>query len=265
MNQVFDSQMIVEQNMQDESDSGLSLIDQSFRIQSTSKVIKDSNATYTLENQYVRIKITQVQSTESNGEDTGDISDLTDLNETKQSEILIDTKTNIRKYHSDFEKYNYQLIGKPYYTTIIKNGFQKSSTLNDLVHHLHGDAYVSPFQDMYELNLFFPDYYLKKGDVWHKEISIESQGKSIQGNIRFQLESWNDSSIYILMKSTLTGRLEDFSVGNQVSVEKKGTIVLDRKTCWVIKAHIEQKTTWPSELSGDKDLIGTVQITNKLR
>lgn len=223
-----------------------SLIDQEISFELLAEVEKDSSGIYFISNTYQKLQLHQSQSDEENQEITS-----------------IDTDEDNSNFQNALEKYYYQLKNKNFHTQMNTKGQEIYSDLNVLTQSLGGQQFTSPFQKMFEYGVTFPDYSLKAKDVWYNEISVNDSVIVISGNVRYQLETWDNESIYIRMKAHLKGRYVGFNLGSQIFVDKEGTIELYKNTGWLKKASVEQIVSWIDDNTNENKLIGDIEITSQ--
>lgn len=243
----FASKMTIEQSMEADVNGLFSLIDQTLEFNWTSEVIKDSSKYYTIQHQYQKVYLSQNQSDDE-----------------KEEAMVIDTdelKTMLPT--SELEKYYDQLTKFSFLTVMNQEGQEISSTLDSLNKKIGGEQFTSPFQSMFQYGVYFPDYVLKEKDVWYKEISIKNAQIVVTGNIRYQLETWDDEVVYIQMRSQLKGRHVGFDVGGQIDVEKNGLITVYRQSGWIKEANLEQIVKWLDINSNENRLLGQIHIVSE--
>lgn len=241
--QKFITEMQINQSMEADVNGAFTLIDQTLEFKLLSKILQDSSGFFKIENQYLRLVMSQSQSDEEN--------------EDIQS---IDTDDEQWGSSTELEKYYYLLKSSFYETVINSSGKEISSNLDEVNKKIGGQKFSSPFQKMFQYGVFFPDYALKEKDVWYNEVSIRDSQVVITGNTRYKIETWDDELVYINISSRLKGRYVGFNNGGQMDVEKTGNIVIYRKTGWTKDAKIEQKISWIDNQTNENKLIGDIQI-----
>lgn len=241
--QKFITEMQINQSMEADVNGAFTLIDQTLEFKLLSKILQDSSGFFKIENQYLRLVMSQSQSDEEN--------------EDIQS---IDTDDEQWGSSTELEKYYYLLKSSFYETVINSSGKEISSNLDEVNKKIGGQKFSSPFQKMFQYGVFFPDYALKEKDVWYNEVSIRDSQVVITGNTRYKIETWDDELVYINISSRLKGRYVGFNNGGQMDVEKTGNIVIYRKTGWTKDAKIEQKISWIDDQTNENKLIGDIQI-----
>lgn len=246
--QKYSSQMTIEQSMEADVNGIFTLIDQILEFHWDTEMLKDSADLFVLQHQYQKIYLSQSESNDS----------------TEQTMVIDTDELDVEEsYHTELEKYYFQLTQHFYQTFLDKSGQEIYSDLDSLNKKIGGEQFTSPFQSMFQYGVFFPDYVLKEKDVWYKEISIKNEKIVVSGNIRYQLQTWDDDVVYIQMKSHLKGRHVGFEIGGQIDVEKSGLFTLDIKTGWIQKADIEQSVKWLDINSNENRLIGEIHITSE--
>lgn len=245
-NQVFITQMEINQSMETEVNGLMSLIDQVFEFSLSSQVIKDSSDLYVISNTYQKLKVHQTQSEEEN-----------------EDIVFIDTDENFPP-ETSLEKYYYQLKGKSYTTVLSIRGDEISSGLLELNRSLGAEQFNSPFQKIFQYGVYMPDYPLSEKDIWYKEIAFKDSAVNIFGNIKYQIETWDDDAIYLSTHSSIKGRYNQFDQGGQINVEQDGKIVLYRKSCWMKEAIIQQKINWLDDNARENNMIGEIKISSQL-
>lgn len=241
--QKFITEMQINQSMEADVNGAFTLIDQTLEFKLLSKILQDSSGFFKIENQYLRLVMSQSQSDEEN--------------EDIQS---IDTDDEQWGSSTELEKYYYLLKSSFYETVINSSGKEISSNLDEVNKKIGGQKFSSPFQKMFQYGVFFPDYALKEKDVWYNEVSIRDSQVVITGNTRYKIETWDEELVYINISSRLKGRYVGFNNGGQMDVEKTGNIVIYRKTGWTKDAKIEQKISWIDDQTNENKLIGDIQI-----
>lgn len=244
--QKFQTAINMTQSMEADVNGVFSLIDQEISFELLAEVEKDSSGIYFISNTYQKLQLHQSQSDEENQEITS-----------------IDTDEDNSNFQNALEKYYYQLKNKNFHTQMNTKGQEIYSDLNVLTQSLGGQQFTSPFQKMFEYGVTFPDYSLKAKDVWYNEISVNDSVIVISGNVRYQLETWDNESIYIRMKAHLKGRYVGFNLGSQIFVDKEGTIELYKNTGWLKKASVEQIVSWIDDNTNENKLIGDIEITSQ--
>lgn len=245
--QKFSTQMTIEQSMEADVNGVFSLIDQSLEFNWQSEIVKDSSKNYWIQQQYQKIYLSQNQSDDE-----------------KEEAMVINTdELKSIGTTTDLEKYYLQLTQHAYLTQMNERGQEISSTLDSLNHKIGGEQFTSPFQSMFQYGVFFPDYLLKEKDVWFKEISIKNEKIVVTGNIRYQLETWDDDVVYIQMRSQLKGRHVGFDLGGQIDVEKTGLITIYRNSGWIKEANIEQSVKWLDINANENRLLGQINILSE--
>ncbi|MCO5230981.1 MAG: hypothetical protein M9958_07470 [Chitinophagales bacterium] len=245
-NQVFITQMEINQSMETEVNGLMSLIDQVFEFSLSSQVIKGSSDLYVISNTYQKLKVHQTQSEEEN-----------------EDIVFIDTDENFPP-ETSLEKYYYQLKGKSYTTVLSIRGDEISSGLLELNRSLGAEQFNSPFQKIFQYGVYMPDYPLSEKDIWYKEIAFKDSAVNIFGNIKYQIETWDDDAIYLSTHSSIKGRYNQFDQGGQINVEQDGKIVLYRKSCWMKEAIIQQKINWLDDNARENNMIGEIKISSQL-
>ena len=241
--QKYITEMQISQSMEADINGAFSLIDQNLEFKIQSDILKDSSGFFKIENQYLKLKMSQSQSNEENEE--------------VQS---IDTDDPKEGSSSELENYYYRLKSSKYQTMLDSRGQEISSNLDEVNKKIGGQKFSSPFQKMFQYGVFFPDYALKEKEVWYNEISIRDSQIVITGNTRYQLETWDDELVYINILSRLKGRYVGFNNGGQMDIEKTGTIIIYRNTGWTKDAKIEQKISWLDATTNENKLLGNIQI-----
>jgi hypothetical protein len=241
--QKYITEMQISQSMEADINGAFSLIDQNLEFKIQSDILKDSSGFFKIENQYLKLKMSQSQSNEEN--------------EDVQS---IDTDDPKEGSSSELENYYYLLKFSKYQTMLDSRGQEISSNLDEVNKKIGGQKFSSPFQKMFQYGVFFPDYALKEKEVWYNEISIRDSQIVITGNTRYQLETWDDELVYINILSRLKGRYVGFNNGGQMDIEKTGTIIIYRNTGWTKDAKIEQKISWLDATTNENKLLGNIQI-----
>jgi hypothetical protein len=241
--QKYITEMQISQSMEADINGAFSLIDQNLEFKIQSDILKDSSGFFKIENQYLKLKMSQSQSNEEN--------------EDVQS---IDTDDPKEGSSSELENYYYQLKSSKYQTMLDSRGQEISSNLDEVNKKIGGQKFSSPFQKMFQYGVFFPDYPLKEKEVWYNEVSIRDSQIVITGNTRYQLETWDDELVYINILSRLKGRYVGFNNGGQMDIEKTGTIIIYRNTGWTKDAKIEQKISWLDATTNENKLLGNIQI-----
>lgn len=241
--QKYITEMQISQSMEADINGAFSLIDQNLEFKIQSNILKDSSGFFKIENQYLKLKMSQSQSNEENEE--------------VQS---IDTDDPKEGSSSELENYYYRLKSSKYQTMLDSSGQEISSNLDEVNKKIGGQKFSSPFQKMFQYGVFFPDYALKEKEVWYNEISIRDSQIVITGNTRYQLETWDDELVYINVLSRLKGRYVGFNNGGQMDIEKTGTIIIYRNTGWTKDAKIEQKISWLDATTNENKLLGNIQI-----
>jgi hypothetical protein len=241
--QKYITEMQISQSMEADINGAFSLIDQNLEFKIQSDILKDSSGFFKIENQYLKLKMSQSQSNEEN--------------EDVQS---IDTDDPKEGSSSELENYYYQLKSSKYQTMLDSRGQEISSNLDEVNKKIGGQKFSSPFQKMFQYGVFFPDYPLKEKEVWYNEVSIRDSQIVITGNTRYQLETWDDELVYINVLSRLKGRYVGFNNGGQMDIEKTGTIIIYRNTGWTKDAKIEQKISWLDATTNENKLLGNIQI-----
>lgn len=241
--QKYITEMQISQSMEADINGAFSLIDQNLEFKIQSNILKDSSGFFKIENQYLKLKMSQSQSNEEN--------------EDVQS---IDTDDPKEGSSSELENYYYLLKSSKYQTMLDSRGQEISSNLDEVNKKIGGQKFSSPFQKMFQYGVFFPDYALKEKEVWYNEISIRDSQIVITGNTRYQLETWDDELVYINILSRLKGRYVGFNNGGQMDIEKTGTIIIYRNTGWTKDAKIEQKISWLDATTNENKLLGNIQI-----
>lgn len=241
--QKYITEMQISQSMEADINGAFSLIDQNLEFKIQSDILKDSSGFFKIENQYLKLKMSQSQSNEEN--------------EDVQS---IDTDDPKEGSSSELENYYYLLKSSKYQTMLDSRGQEISSNLDEVNKKIGGQKFSSPFQKMFQYGVFFPDYALKEKEVWYNEVSIRDSQIVITGNTRYQLETWDDELVYINILSRLKGRYVGFNNGGQMDIEKTGTIIIYRNTGWTKDAKIEQKISWLDATTNENKLLGNIQI-----
>ena len=241
--QKYITEMQISQSMEVDINGAFSLIDQNLEFKIQSDILKDSSGFFKIENQYLKLKMSQSQSNEEN--------------EDVQS---IDTDDPKEGSSSELENYYYLLKFSKYQTMLDSRGQEISSNLDEVNKKIGGQKFSSPFQKMFQYGVFFPDYALKEKEVWYNEISIRDSQIVITGNTRYQLETWDDELVSINILSRLKGRYVGFNNGGQMDIEKTGTIIIYRNTGWTKDAKIEQKISWLDATTNENKLLGNIQI-----
>ncbi len=241
--QKYITEMQISQSMEADINGAFSLIDQNLEFKIQSDILKDSSGFFKIENQYLKLKMSQSQSNEEN--------------EDVQS---IDTDDPKEGSSSELENYYYLLKSSKYQTMLDSRGQEISSNLDEVNKKIGGQKFSSPFQKMFQYGVFFPDYPLKEKEVWYNEVSIRDSQIVITGNTRFQLETWDDELVYINILSRLKGRYVGFNNGGQMDIEMTGTIIIYRNTGWTKDAKIEQKISWLDATTNENKLLGNIQI-----
>ncbi len=241
--QQFITEMQINQSMEADINGAFSLIDQSLEFKLLSDILQDSSGIFTIENQYLRLKMSQSQSDEEN--------------EDIQS---IDTDDPASENSSELENYYYLLKSSPYLTKVNQRGNEIYSNLEEINNKIGGKKFTSPFQKMFQYGVFYPDYSLKEKEVWYNEVSIRDSQVVISGNTRYQLETWDEEFVYINIYSRLKGRHVGFVSGGQIDIEKSGTMTVFKKSGWIKEANIEQKISWIDNNTNENKLLGDIQI-----
>lgn len=241
------SKMSVSQSMEADVNGVFSLIDQNIDFEWMTDMVRDSADIFIFNNQYQKIILTQSQSDDE-----------------KEDLMVIDTDelSRTQTFNSELEKYYYQLTKFAYQSQMNRRGEEIKSDLDNLNKMIGGHQFTSPFQSMFQYGVFFPDYALKEKDVWYKEVYFNNEQILISGNVRYQLQTWDDEVAYIQIRSLLKGRHTGFDVEGQIDVEKTGIITIDRSSGWMMAADLEQSVKWLDINSNENRLLGQIKISS---
>ncbi|MCO5248318.1 MAG: DUF6263 family protein [Chitinophagales bacterium] len=246
--QKFETQISINQGMESSDDESMYVTEQNLEFHLLSEIVQDSSNVYSIKNQYKRFQLFQ--------------SVLKDENE---DIVSIDTKNfqSIGDCQNDFERFYYQMTKDSFISKVRKNYDEIENGLDVLIKNAKGDKFTSPYQLLFSYFIYYPDYYVDDKEEWLKEINITQNKVHITGNIKYQLQTWNDENVYIKMSANLNAKENTLDFSKKTDVQQMGLITVSRKTFWLKEMDIEQNVTWYNEDGDSYQLSGNVKIKSK--